>query len=49
MPLALGTSLFLGTVMDLLVLERAPLGATRNGIWTRRGVVLFSGLPKIQL
>ena len=49
MPLALGTPLFLATVMDLLVLERAPLGATRNGIWTRRGVVLFSGLPKIQL
>src|SRR5882672_3910220 len=41
MPPALGTSLFLGTVMDLLVLERAPLGATRNGIWTRRGVVFI--------
>src|SRR3981189_3754705 len=41
MPLALGTPLFLGTVMDLLVLERAPLGATRNGIWTRRGVVFI--------
>src|SRR5712671_1905987 len=41
--LALGTSLFLGTVMDMLVLERAPLGAIRNGIRTRRGVVFFPG------
>jgi len=41
MPLALGTPLFLATVMDLLVLERAPLGATRNDIWTRTGCRLI--------
>src|SRR6267154_5042334 len=48
-PLALGTSLFLGTVMDMLVLERAPLGAIRNRIWTRRGATCFPEAPNISL
>ena len=41
MPVALGTSLFLGTVMDLLVLERAPLGAIRNGYLDTSGCRLL--------
>src|SRR5260221_14701161 len=41
MPLALGTSLFLGTVMDMLVLERAPLGAIRNGYLDTSGCRLL--------
>src|SRR6267154_2260447 len=40
-PLALGTSLFLGTVMDMLVLERAPLGAIRNGYLDTSGCRLL--------
>jgi len=37
----LGREKFLGTVMDLLVLEPAPLGATRNGYLDTTGCRLF--------
>jgi hypothetical protein len=46
-PLALGTSLFLETAMDLLVLERAPLGAIRNYLDTTECRLLPRGLPNI--